>query len=229
MKADTLTVASKMFGYGIINSVAISPDGTKMLIGSNCQTQLVDASSGNLIRTLSGHTKVVHSVAFSPDGSMVLTGSEDCTANLYDVSTGDCLRTFAGHRLGVSSVAFSPDGKTVLTGSNDCTALLWDISDIVTTDVIPQQKSKGQTCYPHVFLKNNKLVLVGNTAFEVTRARLSIYNSLGQTVAVFKQEPPAFSSMQDFLLPGNLAKGVYFYRFGNKDVTLQAGVFRVVK
>ena len=52
-----------------VTSVAFSPDGQRVLTGSNDDTaRLWDANSGNLLRIFSGHTDVVTSVAFSPDG-----------------------------------------------------------------------------------------------------------------------------------------------------------------
>ena len=76
-------------------SVAFSPDGSKVLTGSDDNTaKLWDVSTGTVIRTFTGHTDYVISVAFSPDGSKVLTGSSDDTAKLWDVSTGTEIRTF---------------------------------------------------------------------------------------------------------------------------------------
>jgi len=112
-----------------VNSVAFSPDGTKVLTGSDDATaKLWDASDGTLLRTF-GDTAWVNSVAFSPDGTKVLTGSDDATAKLWDASNGSLLRTFSGHTSWVMSVAFSSDGTKVLTGSSDWTAKLWNASD----------------------------------------------------------------------------------------------------
>jgi len=113
----------------IVFSVTFSPDGTKVLTGSNDKTaRLWDAASGAEIRTFIGHTSSVESVAFSPDGTRVLSGSVDGSARLWDAATGVQIRTFTGHTDYVRSVAFSPDGTKVLTGAGyaDSTARLWD-------------------------------------------------------------------------------------------------------
>jgi WD40 repeat protein len=52
-----------------VRSVACSPDGTRLASGGGDQTvKLWDVRSGELVRTLNGHSSSVASVAFTPDG-----------------------------------------------------------------------------------------------------------------------------------------------------------------
>ncbi len=126
--AATGKAAAALVGHtGHVTAVAFSPDGTRVLTGSEDNTaRLWDAATGKAVATLAGHTAPVTAVAFSPDGTRVLTGSEDKTARLWDAATGKAVATLAGHTGSVSAVAFSPDGTRVLTGSWDKTARLWD-------------------------------------------------------------------------------------------------------
>ena len=98
-----------------VSSVAFSPDGGRVLSGSEDATiKLWNAVTGALLRTFHGHSDRVFSVAFSPDGNRVLSGSHDKTVRLWDAATGALLRTFERQSGWVTSVAFSPDGARVL-------------------------------------------------------------------------------------------------------------------
>ena len=60
----------------VSHSVAFSPDGKTVLTGSHDNTAcLWNATTGERLHILKGHTGCIYSVAFSPDGKTVLTGS----------------------------------------------------------------------------------------------------------------------------------------------------------
>ena len=112
---------------GVVNSVAFSPDGKRLVTGSHDKTAKVwDAQTGKEIFTCKGHTSAVLSVSISPDGRRIATGSEDKTARLWDAQTGKALLTLNGHAGVVKSVTFSPDSKRLVTGSWDHTAKVWN-------------------------------------------------------------------------------------------------------
>ena len=65
---ETLTLEGKGHTNGVL-SVAFSPDGKKIVSGSQDMTLKVwDAVGDQETQTLKGHTGGVFSVAFSPDG-----------------------------------------------------------------------------------------------------------------------------------------------------------------
>ena len=114
-------------GDGVVFSVAWSPDGQRIVTGSDDMTAKVwDAETGQELLTLQGHAHVIKSLACSPDGQRFVTGSADQTAKVWDAQTGQVLFTLADHDGAVISVAWSPDGKQILTGSWDQTAKVWD-------------------------------------------------------------------------------------------------------
>ena len=127
-----IEIVPKLAHAEAVMAVAISPDGLRVASGSEDHTvKLWETSSGQLIRTLYGHTARVNAVAFSPDGLAIFSGSSDKTVRQWDVSSGRVLRTFAPHVADVSSVAVTPDGMRLVTaegrgGSKDTGVRLWD-------------------------------------------------------------------------------------------------------
>jgi hypothetical protein len=117
---------------GLVDSVAFSPDGTRVVTGSRDQTAKVwDTRPGTPLLDLKGHTADVISATFSPDGTRILTGSEDWTAKVWDARAGTPLLDLKGHTGPVSSVAYSPDGTRIATACSvtvraDDTAKVWD-------------------------------------------------------------------------------------------------------
>ena len=99
-----------------VTSVAFSPDGTRLLSGSEDKTrQAVGRRHRAADPHLRGARREVKSVAFSPDGTRLLSGGRDDTLKLWDTASGQLIRTFEASS-SVSSVAFSPDGTRVLSG-----------------------------------------------------------------------------------------------------------------
>jgi len=109
-----------------ILSVQFSPDGTKIVSGSDDQTIKVwDASSLALVtERTNAHSNMVTSVQFSPDGTKIVSGSRDKTIKVWDSATLDLKTEKANaHSDWIKSVAFSPDGTKIVSGSED---KVWD-------------------------------------------------------------------------------------------------------
>jgi len=99
----------------------------------DCTARIWDASSGQCIYVLRGHTGTVTNACFAPDNASVVTCSEDHSVKIWSLVTGECLHTFKGHTDSVSSASFSPDRTSLLTLSDDCTARLWNVQSLSCT------------------------------------------------------------------------------------------------
>jgi hypothetical protein len=95
-------------------------------VSSDRTAKVWDASSGQQLRTLRGHSDAIYAVAFSPNGRRIATGSFDETAKVWDADSGRELLTLRGHTDWIWSLAFSPDGRRIVTGCRDHTAKVWD-------------------------------------------------------------------------------------------------------
>ncbi|KAH7080198.1 WD40-repeat-containing domain protein [Paraphoma chrysanthemicola] len=125
-----------------VNSVAFSPDSTRLASGSRDKTvKIWDASSGACLETLKGHSDfghrgVINSVAFSPDSTRLASGSRDKTVKIWDASSGVCLETLEGGHSDFVSVAFSPDWTRLASGSWDKTVKIWDASSGICLETL---------------------------------------------------------------------------------------------
>ena len=74
-----------------MSSVAFSPDGHRIVSGSDDKTVRVwDAATGQPVGPpLTGHTDPVMGVAFSPDGQRIASGSDDNTLRVWDAPPGN--------------------------------------------------------------------------------------------------------------------------------------------
>ncbi|KAF5335874.1 hypothetical protein D9758_017233 [Tetrapyrgos nigripes] len=112
-----------------INSVVFSPDGSKIISGSDDQT--VRIWDSHILPVVyepgCGHQGGITCVAFSSDGARIVSSSYDKTIRIWDAYTGNAIgKPFLGHAHGVPSVAFSPDGARIASGSYDNTIRIWD-------------------------------------------------------------------------------------------------------
>ncbi|MGA2418913.1 MAG: WD40 repeat domain-containing protein, partial [Candidatus Acidiferrum sp.] len=123
---------------GAIAAMVISADSQWLASSGDDETtaKVWNLTTGNLTRTLSGHTKKVTSISFSPDGHMIATASLDQSLRVWNPATGTQLRQLTSgwddsdqgylHVGVLFSVAFSPDGKSLLAGENIWNNYVWD-------------------------------------------------------------------------------------------------------
>ena len=105
--------------------IALSPDGTTLIIAGVGALKLFDMATGEAQPALAGYAGNVRALAFAPDGAMLATASDD-QIRLWATADGRPLRALAGHTEAIFDVAFAPDGRLLASAAADGTVRLWD-------------------------------------------------------------------------------------------------------
>ncbi|BBO59254.1 NACHT domain-containing protein [Mycoavidus sp. B2-EB] len=144
----------------------------------NTEVRLWDMRSGQLSRTLSGHSDKIYSVMYSPDGVRLASGSKDQTVRLWNVETGATLYTLC-HTEPVDKVIYLPRGQQIAF----CTeggVWLWDVETAVARYALNHTKPIYEVIYSHsgqqIAARSSSNILLWN----VQSGQLSRTLSLGK-------------------------------------------------
>jgi WD40 repeat protein/tetratricopeptide (TPR) repeat protein len=167
-------------------SVAFSPDGTRIVIGgfrdqnsAGADVKVVDARTGKTLVLLRANRGAVHCVAFSRDGTRIATGGSDGTVFVWDAQTGNP-RPFElkGHSGDVNSVDFSPDGTRVVSGSADKTVKVWDVR---TGTMLVELKGHTGAVMSVSFSRDGSRIVSGGRGFAGKSGETIIWDPRSET------------------------------------------------
>ncbi len=147
----TLRLPMGVGNEGSLLACAITSDGKRLAVGGfplglgkhGFPIHIISLESGEIEKSLRGHTNTILDLAFTKDGRHLVSGSGDTTAILFDVATGQPLKVMRAHRGPVRSIVLSPDEKRLATLSTaDNTVRLWTLPDgapVGVLDKFPEQ------------------------------------------------------------------------------------------
>ena len=108
-------------------AIAWSPDGAQLATtGVDQNVRIWDASTGQSLKILDGHQRVVIAVAWNASGTRIASGSLDDTVRVWDTSTSENLQTLEGLQAATSTVSWSPSGTRIAAGSPDGVVRIWE-------------------------------------------------------------------------------------------------------
>ncbi|HEV7486053.1 MAG TPA: caspase family protein [Thermoanaerobaculia bacterium] len=114
-------------------AVAFSPDNQTVVTEGDNKNDIVffSVATGEVTRTLAGHTKLITGLAFSSDGRTLASASWDGSVKIWDVARGVPRQTLEESYKRFYSVAFSPDDQTLVTVSDQSAGWVkvWRVSD----------------------------------------------------------------------------------------------------
>ncbi len=150
----------------VVNGLAFSPDGSRLISGSQDKTAILwDTGIGagtrvaepKLLHRLEGHKAEIYAVGFSPDGSRAVTGSSDKDLRLWHVADGKEIARMTGHSDTVYSLAVTPDGF-IASGDLSGEIRLWNGRDGRFLRILARQ---GTDVISLSFSPDGKLLLSG--------------------------------------------------------------------
>ena len=111
-------------------SLQFSPDGRKVASCAADRTvRILDVATGNVDRTLEGHTHHVLSAAWQSDAVGLVSASADQTVKVWDSETGSSLRTIPGFPKEVTSIFFVPSTRQAITSCADGNVRIHRVDD----------------------------------------------------------------------------------------------------
>ena len=149
---------------GVIG-LSLSRDGkTLVTAGADGIIRVWNVASGQMQRTLTGHTNSIYKADFSPNEKLIASSSRDTTARIWDFATGRELYKLTGFKCSVKSVAFSPDGKTLAAVGNDGMLKLWNVETGKELKSLVHSDSPDVdvSVYSVVFSGDGKKIYAGN-------------------------------------------------------------------
>jgi WD40 repeat protein/beta-lactamase regulating signal transducer with metallopeptidase domain len=118
-------------GNGQVWSVAVSPDGKFLAVGSGGtqpggELTLWDLAEGKELAALK-EKEPVRWVEYSPDGKWLATCGFDNIIKLRDPRTGRARAELKGHPGKINCIRFTPDSKKILSAGLDKLIKVWDV------------------------------------------------------------------------------------------------------
>lgn len=105
-------------GGSAAKSVAITPDGTKVYVGTDAGYVVIDSKSNAVLSTIGTGGSSTKSVSITPDGGLLILVTTEGTVIIYDIAPGSStpnkvLATIGSGGSAVKSVSITPDGAVL--------------------------------------------------------------------------------------------------------------------
>lgn len=105
-----------------VNSIAISPDRSKIFVAVN-HTKDIFVYKGDdlstLLYLLQGHVSLCNVIRFSSNGYEIASGDDASRVNIWNVNTKQNLHVYNCRMSCIFTLAYHPDGKTLVVGGDN--------------------------------------------------------------------------------------------------------------
>ena len=148
-----------------VGDLTLSRDGKTLIVAAgDGKIRFIDMQTGEVKRTLVGHTNAVYKAVFTADEKLMGSSSRDRTARVWDVASGRELHQLGGFRCPVKAVAFSPGDKLIAASGNDGMLKLWDVKTGNEWKSLIHRDSADidMSIYTFVFSRDGKKIYAAN-------------------------------------------------------------------
>ena len=114
--------------YGVLQQLAFSPDGNRIIASGDRFVQSADIQTGEFVHRFAGHKESVTCLAISNDGKLIVSGSKDKTVRLWNAETGKQVRQFNDGFIGFGGQP---------TAEMNSVAFMWGSALVVSTEAGP--------------------------------------------------------------------------------------------
>lgn len=122
----TVATLPQSDGAAPVTALALSPDATKIAIGTDRGPMRIVTVGGQDVRTVNPGA-AISSVAYSPGGAQMAVGGQDGRVTIWDSASGQQLSSVVTGDTPVMSLAWAPDGRRLMTSDDGGLTQLWNV------------------------------------------------------------------------------------------------------